>query len=954
MSTNETNLTALPLLPGVDVLVVGGTAAAVEFALGAQRAGRQVLLVAPQAYLGEDICAAYRFWPEASDSVTDLGYEIFGDLEVPPTPLHVKRTLEQNLVRAGVPFLLNCQPAGILAGAGGKVSGIVLANRSGRQGIRAALVVDATLDGRVLSQAGVEGVIRPRGLQKVEWITLVDTNVIDESKIPGERLTGFPGGGERLAVRRRECEVNWGDGSAETRARALSALAIENWRPGEFRHSAWVTPLGAKPSSLRLPEPGALWSDPGLLALNESMPLEGGLEAVFRCPLRAMKVARDAAAHLPAARPADSDVDASVYCAGAQPLAEGRIHSVSDALRPGLATGQSLLHDPNVVPVLGSFDVVVVGGGTGGAPAGISAARAGARTLVVEVTSGLGGVGTMGQIAKYWCGNRVGFTAEIDQGVTDLEVEEHFKKTSDEWSVGAKSAWYQGTAHREGATLWFQTLCLGTWVVGGRVRGVLLAGPFGYGLVEAGCVVDATGCADIPAAAGAPTVMIGDEHVAVQGTGLAGINPGRNYRNSDHNFSDDTDVVDTTAFLVSAKLKFGDEFDCGELIDSRERRQILGDLVLEPVDVLYQRRFPDTICVATSNFDSHGFTIHPVFMLVPPDKKTAHWADVPLRALLPRGLDGVLVTGLGLSAHRDVLPVVRMQPDVQNQGYAAGYIAAKSALGGRVPLRALDIRPIQVHLVQIGSLPPRVLNEGDSFPVPEERLHWAVSEGWDELSGLSLLLAEKSRALPLLQAAFAATDDPRRRRRYAHVLALLDDPSGAAELIGAVNALPWDIGWNFRGMHQFGMSMSEVDALLIAVGKVAGAEAWACILEKIATLPETAEFSHYRALSAACEALHARHPNPAAAEALAALLQRPGLRGNAQLAQTDAQAAVSDDLNDNTPRNNALRELHLARGLYLSGDHDGLGRQVLEEYANDLRGHFARHARAVLALRVSE
>lgn len=47
-------------------------------------------------------------------------------------------------------------------------------------------------------------------------------------------------------------------------------------------------------------------------------------------------------------------------------------------------------------------------------------------------------------------------------------------------------------------------------------------------------------------------------------------------------------------------------------------------------------------------------------------------------------------------------------------------------------------------------------------------------------------------------------------------------------------------------------------------------------------------------------------------------------------------------------RNHAVRELQLARALYLCGDHNGLGRQILEEYNEDLRGHFARHARAVL------
>ena len=48
-------------------------------------------------------------------------------------------------------------------------------------------------------------------------------------------------------------------------------------------------------------------------------------------------------------------------------------------------------------------------------------------------------------------------------------------------------------------------------------------------------------------------------------------------------------------------------------------------------------------------------------------------------------------------------------------------------------------------------------------------------------------------------------------------------------------------------------------------------------------------------------------------------------------------------------RTGALREIMLARALFLLGDHDGVARAVLEDYAQDLRGHFARHATAVLA-----
>ncbi|MBT63349.1 MAG: hypothetical protein CML13_09090 [Puniceicoccaceae bacterium] len=61
---NLSPIQKFPSVANVDVLIIGGTSQAVSFALSAKKQGRSVYLVAPRAYLGEDICAAYRFWPE--------------------------------------------------------------------------------------------------------------------------------------------------------------------------------------------------------------------------------------------------------------------------------------------------------------------------------------------------------------------------------------------------------------------------------------------------------------------------------------------------------------------------------------------------------------------------------------------------------------------------------------------------------------------------------------------------------------------------------------------------------------------------------------------------------------------------------------------------------------------------------------------------------------------------
>ncbi|MBT64173.1 MAG: hypothetical protein CML13_13290 [Puniceicoccaceae bacterium] len=954
--SNHTNCSnQYPVVADVDVLVVGGTSQAVSFALAAKKQGKSVYLVAPRSYLGDDICAAYRFWPEDAGEHA-LSQKIFAQSTRPPTPMHVKLCLEQSLVEAEIPFLLNCYTGGLLVDAAQSVCGVVLANRSGQQVIRAGKTVDASLEGALLQQAGETKLHRLQGLVTVEYVSLHEQDEQDEQEEQDELsagsdgvevLPGYQWGDISLRAQRHRLQADFAEGTPADLARAYSEVVERCWRTSEFRHQTVLFPRLAVTSAL--PQVDELQRRSGLFALCERVQYKAGGEAVFQNPVTAMAFADAVAADICAVESTVVNGELDVSCQGAQPIESGQLHSLRDALRPGQAGIDALDLKSSELPVLGRYDVVVVGGGTGGAPAAISASRAGASTLVLELTSGLGGVGTMGQIAKYWCGNCVGFTAEIDAGVNALERSEYLRNRADSWSVAAKCEWYHRTGYELGCTYWFNTVCVGTLVESGRVVGLVVAGPYGFGLVEAGAVVDGTGSADIAAAAGAPTVVIGKEHVAVQGTGLAGVQPGTDYRNSDHNFSDDSDVVDATTFFVSSKLKFKDDFDCGELIDSRERRQIVGDYTLTAVDILYGRRFPDTVCVASSNFDSHGFTVDPVFMLIPPHKERM-WADIPFGCLLPKGLDGVLVTGLGMSAHRDALPVIRMQGDVQNQGYVAGRIAAISALQG-CAVREVAIGEVQQHLIEIGGLPERVLSDVDSFPVADEVLESSIANSWETLAGVSLILHSKERSLQPLRAAYSALSGERSAQslRYAQILALLGDGAGEQELIEAIEGRDWDAGWRFQGMHQFGRNMSELDALLVCLGCGGSEAAWACLLNKVESLPVDAEFSHFRALAMGMEALYARCPQDGVAEKVVQLLQREDYRGHAQSDLADVQSALSEDINENQVRDRALRELHLARLLFHCGDADGIGRSILEAYTNDCRGHFARHARAVLS-----
>jgi hypothetical protein len=588
-----------------------------------------------------------------------------------------------------------------------------------------------------------------------------------------------------------------------------------------------------------------------------------------------------------------------------------------------------------LLPVLASCDVVVVGGGTSGAPAGIGAARAGARTLVLECLHSLGGVGTLGAITSYYWGNRVGFSATVEGGGS--------------WGREQKAEWWRRTLREAGGEIWFGVLGCGAIVDGGRVRGVVVATSRGRGAILAKAVIDATGNADLAATAGAASITTDASDVALQGTGLPALRLGTNYTNTDWTIVDETDMVDVWRTFVSAKHKAGREFDLGKLIDTRERRRIVGDFTIGILDAINGRTYPDTVVECYSDFDTHGYTVDPYFTLEHPPAKKGFTVRIPYRAMLPRELDGIIVVGLGTSAHRDAVPLIRMQADLQNQGYAAGVAGAMAAREGK-GTREIDVRALQRHLVQVGNLKETVLAEEDSYPVSGERIAEAVRGAGEGYAGVSVILAFPEKALPLLREAYRREADGGRRLAYAHILAVLGDPVGVGDLIAAVERMEGlDEGWRYTGMGQFGPNMSPLDRWIYALGRARDRRAVPAIIEKLKLLEPLDEFSHFRAMALALEMLG----DPAATGPLVDLLEKPGLRGHAtdDIREAIERARTHRSWNATEPRSDAIRELLLGRVLFLCGDRDGLGRRILEEYRKDLRGHLSRHAAAVLESR---
>ena len=867
-----------------------------------------------------------------------------------PRPMHVKRTLDNVLLEAGVEFLYSCFVTDVLHDAAGDPCGIVMANRAGRQAVVAKTIIDATDRALVARLAGARFRPYPAGVQTFQRV------VIGGEPLSGPNMTArevqppfrgrYPNQAKTVSgefkVIQYTAQLPMKDFSAASFAAADQRFRTMTYHPEQQFTSDALFQVPPDPMQGRQPSAGP-WQGSQSLPLEAFQPAEvanifvlGGCADVSReqaerllRPIAMMDVGQRIG--LAAAGGKTRAMPTGVRLSGKttqEPVASGDVREFLIGVRP-IQKLPTIPQDARALPVLGQYDVVVIGGGTGGAPAGISAGRQGAKTLVVEYLHGLGGVGTIGAISKYYWGNRIGFSATVEGGAS--------------WVIEQKKEWWRSNILQAGTDIWFGSIGCGAFVEDGTVKGAVVTTPQGRGVVLAEVVIDTTGNSDIAVAAGAESNYTDHTEFGMQGTGLPPRQLGASYTNTDFTITDETDVIDMWHLFVYAKDKYKDAFDQGRLIDTRERRRIVGDFTINLLDQVLNRTYPDTIEVAYSNFDSHGYTIEPYLEIEHPGH-AGFRINVPYRCMLPVGLDGILVGGLGISAHRDAVPMTRMQPDIQNQGYAAGVAASMAAQAG-VPLRQIDIRALQQHLIEIGNLPESVLTDKDSFPLPPEQVAAAVQSVKDG-KGAALILAQPEVALPLLKNAYQAADEAD-KLVYAQVLAVLGDATGVDTLIAEVaKADAWDEGWNYQGMGQFGTALSRLDQLIIALGRSRDPRAVPVILQKAKLLTVESDFSHHRAVGLALELIADR----SAARPLAGLLTQPDMSGYVHDSVEEARRRDQEDGSTVgvKTRRDSLRELLLARALYRCGDYGGIGKQILTQYTEDLRGHIARHAQAVL------
>lgn len=419
-------------------------------------------------------------------------------------------------------------------------------------------------------------------------------------------------------------------------------------------------------------------------------------------------------------------------------------------------TGRFVSLTTDKVPVTAEVDVLVVGGGSAGLSAAVSAARNGADTLLVERFSYTGGLATGGLIVllltmddgagkqavggicqeiidRMEARNAVYYPPAGRWNDPNADLVEHYRRWGLVWGGGPHRVRYSVAFQQQhfifaaddmlresGVRVLYQTWACEPILDDGTIRAVVVQNKAGRQAIAAKVYIDATGDGDIFAAAGEQYeservhpwlwfLMSGAHNLDdafAAGKGLFFHAPGEGHvlvpwggeARVSHKI-DATDPVEVSKSLDECRLMVREEA-------ARLKKSAPGfedayvSLMADQLGVTESRRLLGEYVLARDDLDA---TFDDVIA------RTGHWTkydcvyNIPYRSLLPRALDNLLVAGRCISADHRAHHATKEIPPCMATGEAAGAAAAIAASDG-VSVRSVDVAALQKRLRDQGAI----------------------------------------------------------------------------------------------------------------------------------------------------------------------------------------------------------------------------------------------------------
>ncbi len=405
--------------------------------------------------------------------------------------------------------------------------------------------------------------------------------------------------------------------------------------------------------------------------------------------------------------------------------AAGTTRAADSAPQPGR-------EEPASPDVSNKVDVLVVGGGTAGTVAAIQAARVGAKTLIVERNSQLGGTMTTGGVAfpglfDAW-GKQIiaGIGWELVRESVELDggsFPDFSKVPQRHWhnqvrinkflyailaeekceQAGVHIAYYEFPHTVTETAEGWQVDCVGF----GTRRRVLCRQ-----------IVDCTGGAEVVGLLNLPRLR---EENTQPGSMLFQLdtanNPGRGHgaplqrhgrRHYVHGADSSNSRTVTEANLIGRRTVL-------EMVRKEKRRlmhlqpetsfresyRIVGETMITVDDYRSGRLFEDAVCNAFYPVDLHTRT-----GVRPEPLPRGTLPTVPLRALIPKDSRNIMVAGRCVSSDRLANSALRVQAPCMGMGQAAGVTAALAVAKNTTPLE-VPLNDIRETLRKHGAILPR-------------------------------------------------------------------------------------------------------------------------------------------------------------------------------------------------------------------------------------------------------